>query len=294
MRVGNYFEYSDVYRANISSLYDNRKIAALHLHLTGPALTWFNALLSEHKSSWDSIVQLFQTKYVDLDWQSPTVMLDSEMFEDVSLSSGHLISKDGIQPPPDRITAIQEYPSPRSVRELRRTLVAEPIPNKDSLTVAEVLFKLVSKYGVCDTIISDRGSEATTRAIKEVCRLLEITHQYSPIFTHHCLGLCERTHRTFADRMTPYIQKGKRWEDMVPSVLFSLNSTASESVKYSLFEILYDSRSKFPFIISGHARNLDLSSIPKDYHEYLRKFSERLDVIRNEVNEQADSHDGMC
>ncbi|VDI46563.1 Hypothetical predicted protein [Mytilus galloprovincialis] len=26
---------------------------------------------------------------------------------------GHLISKDGIQPPPDRITAVQEYPSPR-------------------------------------------------------------------------------------------------------------------------------------------------------------------------------------
>ncbi|CAC5422384.1 unnamed protein product [Mytilus coruscus] len=35
---------------------------------------------------------------------------------------GHLISKDGIQPPPDRITAVQEYPSPRSVRELRRAL----------------------------------------------------------------------------------------------------------------------------------------------------------------------------
>ncbi|CAC5384994.1 unnamed protein product [Mytilus coruscus] len=28
----------------------------------------------------------------------------------------------GIQPPPDRITAVQEYPSPRSVRELRRAL----------------------------------------------------------------------------------------------------------------------------------------------------------------------------
>ncbi|CAC5420442.1 unnamed protein product [Mytilus coruscus] len=38
---------------NISPLDDNRKIATLHLHLTGPALTWFNALSSEHKSSWD-------------------------------------------------------------------------------------------------------------------------------------------------------------------------------------------------------------------------------------------------
>ncbi|CAC5423066.1 unnamed protein product [Mytilus coruscus] len=68
---------------NISTLHNNRKIAALHLllHLTGPALTWFNALSSEHKSSWDSIVQLFQTKYVDLDWESPIVMLDSEIMK---------------------------------------------------------------------------------------------------------------------------------------------------------------------------------------------------------------------
>ncbi|VDI28016.1 Hypothetical predicted protein [Mytilus galloprovincialis] len=113
-----------------------------------------------------------------------------------------------------------------AVDAFTKFLVAEPIPNKDALTVAEVLFKLVSQYGVCDTLISDRGSEATARAIKEVCRLLEINQQYTPSFTHHCLGLCERTHRTFAERMTPYIQQGKHWEDMVPSILFSLNSTA--------------------------------------------------------------------
>ncbi|VDI30294.1 Hypothetical predicted protein [Mytilus galloprovincialis] len=134
-------------------------------------------------------------------------------------------------------------------------------------------------------LFSDRGSEATARAIKEVCRLLEINQQYTPSFTHHCLGLCERTHRTFAERMTPYIQQGKHWEDMVPSILFSLNSTANDSVKYSPFEILYGSRPKFP--LSGHVRDLNLASIPKDYHDYLKQFSERLDIIRNEVKDHA-------
>ncbi|VDH93824.1 Hypothetical predicted protein [Mytilus galloprovincialis] len=172
-----------------------------------------------------------------------------------------------------------------AVDAFTKFLVAEPIPNKDALTVAEVLFKLVSQYGVCDTLISDRGSEATARAIKEVCRLLEINQQYTPSFTHHCLGLCERTHRTFAERMTPYIQQGKHWEDMVPSILFSLNSTANDSVKYSPFEILYGSRPKFP--LSGHVRDLNLASIPKDYHDYLKQFSERLDIIRNEVKDHA-------
>ncbi|CAG2248036.1 unnamed protein product [Mytilus edulis] len=75
----------------ISPLDDNRIIAALHLHLTGPALTWFNSLSSENKASWEAIVHLFTDKYVDLDWQNPTVMLDSEIFENMSLSSGQSI-----------------------------------------------------------------------------------------------------------------------------------------------------------------------------------------------------------
>lgn len=33
---------------------------------------------------------------------------------------GHTISKDGIQPPPDRFVVIKEYPAPTSVKELRR------------------------------------------------------------------------------------------------------------------------------------------------------------------------------
>ena len=33
---------------------------------------------------------------------------------------GHEISKDGMRPPPDRITAVQEYPPPKSLKELRR------------------------------------------------------------------------------------------------------------------------------------------------------------------------------
>ena len=35
---------------------------------------------------------------------------------------GHLILKEGIQPPPDRVRAIQDFPSPKSVKELRRAI----------------------------------------------------------------------------------------------------------------------------------------------------------------------------
>lgn len=70
---------------------NERKIAAFHLQLTGPALTWFNSLNSEHKLLWNKFEELFRSNYVQFDWQSPTVMLENENFEQLKLSPGQAI-----------------------------------------------------------------------------------------------------------------------------------------------------------------------------------------------------------
>ncbi|CAC5414792.1 unnamed protein product [Mytilus coruscus] len=41
---------------------DKRRIVAFHLHLKGPALTWFNSLSDESKQSWQNIYVLFKEK----------------------------------------------------------------------------------------------------------------------------------------------------------------------------------------------------------------------------------------
>ena len=168
-----------------------------------------------------------------------------------------------------------------AVDQFSAFLVAEPIPNKDALTVAKVIFKLVTQYGVCDIIISDRGAEATASAIKEVCKRLDIRQAYTPSFIHHCLGSCQRTHRTFAEGITPYYQAGKQWEDMIGPIVFSMNCTVNESLKYSPFEIIYGTRPKFP--LSNHVRDQNLNTVPKDCHEYLNTLTTKLEIIRNEV-----------
>lgn len=65
-----------------------RRIAALHLHLTGPAVTWFNSLAPYKKESWESFIQIFKDKYVNLDWQNPTILMENEVFENLKLSPG--------------------------------------------------------------------------------------------------------------------------------------------------------------------------------------------------------------
>lgn len=62
---------------------DSRKLAACHLHLHGPALTWYNGLAPG--LDWDTIKQGFLDKYVTIGWQHPSVVIESELFQNMVL-----------------------------------------------------------------------------------------------------------------------------------------------------------------------------------------------------------------
>ena len=64
---------------------EGRKIAAFHLHLQGPALTWYNTLSCDN---WKSLRKQFSDKYVDFGWQHPSVVIESELFQNLSLLPG--------------------------------------------------------------------------------------------------------------------------------------------------------------------------------------------------------------
>jgi hypothetical protein len=41
---------------------------------------------------------------------------------------------------------------------------------------------MFTTYGVCQTLISDRGSEFTYKCAAELCKLLEVTQEFTPLF----------------------------------------------------------------------------------------------------------------
>lgn len=152
------------------------------------------------------------------------------------------------------------------------------LPNCDSVTVSQALFQLVCSFGCYDCLISDRGSEFISQCTAELCRLLEIKQNFTPSFIHHCLGLCERTHRTIAERLTPYFQKGRHWDEILPAITFSINGFHSASTKYSPYEVLYGFRPKFPLSVSNITA--ELGSLHSDFHSYITKQSEMLQPVR--------------
>jgi len=73
---------------NLDDVHNDRRTAAFHLLLTGPARIWFNALCPDDKSSWALLLKQFKLKYISLDVSHPTLVLETEQFNNMTLSPG--------------------------------------------------------------------------------------------------------------------------------------------------------------------------------------------------------------
>ncbi|CAC5391982.1 unnamed protein product [Mytilus coruscus] len=73
------------------NLTNKRMLAAFHLHLKGAALTWYNSLSDESKSDWKSVRILFKEKYVNFCGRWANALMHSEIFQNLTLSSGQSV-----------------------------------------------------------------------------------------------------------------------------------------------------------------------------------------------------------
>ncbi|KAK3106454.1 hypothetical protein FSP39_020404 [Pinctada imbricata] len=161
-------------------------------------------------------------------------------------------------------------------------LVATPLANKDAMSVATALFDLFTSYGVCETLITDCGTEFTAQVTEKVCELLRLEKQFTPPYTHHCLGACERTHRTLAERLTPLVKEDERtWDTFLQGTVFSMNTTVNSSSGFSPFEVIYGHRPRFPLL----SADVNLDAVPGDHHVFVATMCKRLEHIRTEMEE---------
>lgn len=149
------------------------------------------------------------------------------------------------------------------------------------MTVSTALIRLFCFFGVCKTLISDNGTEFTAEVTKTVCRLFQVPQEFTPSYIHHCLGACERTHRTLAEKLTPYVHSNMScWESVLPMIVFAMNNAVHSTTQYSPFEVVFLERPRFPLF--GHFEP-DLKHVPLDLHRYVQNCSEKLTVMREQV-----------
>jgi transposase InsO family protein len=146
-----------------------------------------------------------------------------------------------------------------------RWVEAVPLPNKASKTVATAFVQeILCRYGSCNELLSDRGTEFLSNMMQEVCKICDIKKKNTTAYHPMCNGLTERFNKVLGTMLGIYIQQfGKEWDAALPFLLFAYRSSIQSSLKFSPHKILFGREPRIPGELSvqpaEHKRAKDYS-----------------------------------
>ena len=94
-------------------------------------------------------------------------------------------------------------------------------------------------FGIPRLMYSDNGTYFVNQVIKEMCKILGITHKVHCAYHPQSAGLVERTNGTIKGKLRKAMaETGRNWVDCLPAVKLSMHITKGQE-KLTPFEIIH-------------------------------------------------------
>ena len=98
---------------------------------------------------------------------------------------------------------------------------------------------VISRHGVPNQLLSDRGPSFLSRLMLEVCSVLGTKKVTTSAYHPQTDGLVERFNRTLTDMLAKTVELGVEWDERLPYVLFAYRASEQASTGESPFMLLY-------------------------------------------------------
>ena len=121
-----------------------------------------------------------------------------------------------------------------------RWIEAFPTKRATAKNTVEVLTReIFPRFGVPESIHSDRGTHFTAALVDDVCEALSI-HKTHTVSYNPKANRVERSHRTLG-RMLKALTAGQqnKWEEYLPQALHAMRSTVNRSTGYAPYSLIY-------------------------------------------------------
>ncbi|WVZ89478.1 hypothetical protein U9M48_035881 [Paspalum notatum var. saurae] len=150
--------------------------------------------------------------------------------------------------------------------------------------------RIVCLHGVPKRIISDRGSQFTSRFWEQLHNSLDTKLRFSTAYHPQTDGQTERTNQILEDMLRACaIQYGTSWDKCLPYAEFSYNNSYQANLKKSPFEALYGKRCRTPlFWNQTGEKQVFGPDIIQDAEQQLRIVQENLRVAQSRQRSYAD------
>jgi hypothetical protein len=137
----------------------------------------------------------------------------------------------------------------------RLTKVAHFIPVKTTYSgpqLAELyISRIVYLHGVPKKIMSNRGTQFTSRFWERLHEALDTQLCFSSAYHPRTDGQTERVNQILEDMLRACVlQYGRSWDKSLPYAEFSYNNSYQESLKMAPFQMLYERRCQTPLFWS--------------------------------------------
>lgn len=156
--------------------------------------------------------------------------------------------------------------------DLTKYSEAFPIPNAEASTVAkEYVTKIICKFGVTESLLTDQGTNFMSNVFTEVCKSLKIHKIHTTAYHPQSNGALERSHRTLAEYLRSYVQDDQlTWDEWIPYAMFTYNTCVHNSTKFSPFELIFGTEAILP------SQFKNAPTISYNYDNYANEMKARL------------------
>ena len=109
----------------------------------------------------------------------------------------------------------------------------EAIPLSSTTTEATAkafVEQIISRYGISKIVLSDRGSNFTSKLMQSICKLLGVKRILSSPRHPQANGRVERLHSTLSNILSHFVDSSQRnWDEVLPLALFAVRSSVNRS-----------------------------------------------------------------
>eukprot|EP00731_Ephydatia_muelleri_P035196 Em0104g2a len=124
---------------------------------------------------------------------------------------------------------------------------AVPLRSCEAEKIAEELIKLFSRMGIPKEILTDQGSNFTSKLLAELYNMLQVRAIRTTPYHPQTDGLVERFNQTLKAMLRRMVNKeGKDWDRLLPFLLFAYREVPQASTGFSPFELLFGRKVRGP------------------------------------------------
>jgi transposase InsO family protein len=138
-----------------------------------------------------------------------------------------------------------------AVDKFSKWIKARPLTNIRVELAVSFFTDIIHRFGVPNSIITENGSQFTSRKFLEFCDDHRIRVDWAAVARPQTNGLVERANNMILQGLKPRIfdrlnKSGRKWLQERPSVIWSLRTTPSRATRFTPFFLVYGADAVLP------------------------------------------------